>query len=135
MRAKKLTITLFSGAFSSEINGAAVRSLLSDLNDEARKALGEASDLRIAVQTDSRTPNARLKLRMFETAGPRRPTALGAGYPAFWTGPDMDTPAPTPATIAGPFCTNIDMALDVSASSGTAQETWQGTISATAFFN
>jgi hypothetical protein len=28
-----------------------------------------------------------------------------------------------------------NLALDVSASSGTAQETWQGTISATAFFS
>lgn len=43
-------------------------------SDAVREGLGQASGLRLAIQTASRTPNARLKFRLFETAGARRPT-------------------------------------------------------------
>jgi hypothetical protein len=131
----KVPFVLFNGVFISNADGSALRYLFSDLSNEDRALLGKATSMRIAVQTRSRTGTARLVIRFYETSGPRRPTALGTGYQPFFTSPNIDTSTPVPMNITGPFCDNVDFALDVSDSGAAALQSWDGVITVVLFFN
>ncbi len=131
----KVSFTLFNGVFISNSDGTALRYLFSDISNEDRALLGKSTGMRVAVQTRSRTGGTRLVIRMFETAGPRKPTSLGAGYPAFFTSANLDTAAPSPMNITGPYCDNVDFALDVSDIGAAALQSWDGIITVVLFFN
>lgn len=131
----KVSVVLFNGVFVSNADGSALRYLFSDLSTEDRALLGKATSMRIAVQTRSRTSTARLVIRFYETSGPRRPTALGAGYQPFFTSANIDTASPVPMNITGPFCDNVDFALDVSDSGAAALQSWDGVITVVLFFH
>ncbi|MCK6507196.1 hypothetical protein L6R53_28135 [Myxococcota bacterium] len=135
MKPGKITIIVFQGTFVSAADGTLRRYLLSDLSEAQRKQIGQASRVRVAIQTTSRTTNCRLLIRLFETAGLTRPTALGSGYTAFYTSSNIETEYPQPFTIDGPYCDNVDLALDVLASTGSTQQTFQGTVALTLFFD
>lgn len=132
MRKVKSSVVVFDGTYTSNADGTAARYLVTDT---IREGLGQASSLRLAIQTSSRSANARLKFRLFETSGPRRPTALGANYAAFFTSADITAAAPQPIQISGPFADNVDLALDVSASTGSAEEQWTGTVYIVRYFD
>lgn len=87
-----------------------------------RKAVGGAAQVRVSVEMPQRTPNAKLKLHLYETGLSRLPSALDPSYQAFFTSPDLTTAFPQPFNIVGPFADNVDMALDVSAILGAQLE-------------
>lgn len=132
MKTIKQSVTLFVGTFNSGAAGA-VRVYLA--SDDARRLVGQATSLRISVQTTSRTTNCQLVIKLYDTAGPLRPTGLDVGYAATSTSSPITSNFPLPIQINGPFCDNVDIVLEVSASSGSAVETFQGTITATLFFD
>lgn len=122
MRMSKTTVVLFEGNFFSNTDGTARRYWLSSFGETARKAVGGAAQVRVSLEMPQRTPNAKLKLYLFETGLSRLPSALDPSYQAFFTSPDLTTAFPQPFNIVGPFADNVDLALDVSASSGTQLE-------------
>lgn len=111
----------------------AVRAYLA--SDEVRRLLGESTSMRISVQTSSRTSNCQLVLKLYDTAGPQRPTGLSPGYAATFTSSAVTTEFPLPIQVNGPYSSNVDLVLEVSASSGSAEQTFQGTITVTLFFD
>ena len=132
MKTVKQSIVLFSGTFNSGASGA-VRVYVSA--DEARRLVGQATSMRVSVQTTSRTTNCQLVLKLYDTAGPLRPTGLDVGYAATFTSSPVTSNFPAPIQVPGPFCDNVDIILEVSASSGSAVETFQGTVMGTLFFD
>lgn len=122
---------MFSGVFTSGAAGA-VKAYLA--TDEVRRLLGESTSMRISVQTSSRTANCQLVFKLYDTAGPQRPTGLGPGYAATFTSSAVTTDFPLPIQVNGPYSSNVDLVMEVSASSGSAVEIFQGTITITLFF-
>ncbi|MCK6507490.1 hypothetical protein L6R53_29680 [Myxococcota bacterium] len=104
-------------------------------SDEARRLAGESTSMRISVQTTSRTANCQLVIKLYDTAGPLRPTGLSPGYAATFTSSAITTDFPLPVQINGPYCHNVDIVLEVSASSGSVEQVFQGTITVTLFFD
>jgi len=131
MRSVKSSLLVMEGVFSSGPSGA-IRAYLA--SDEVRKVIGQASSVRVSVLTTARTANCQLVLKLYESAGPVRPTGLDSSYPPFFTSSALTTDFPQPFDISGPFCDNVDLLLEVSAATGTFVETWQGTIYMTLFF-
>lgn len=133
MRTIKSSVTLFDGAFPSNSNGA-LRMYL--VPDQVRKLVGQASRLRISVVGTQRTANAQLTLKLYDTAdASKRPSELAVGYAPSFTSAAITSLTPQPIDVAGPFCDNVDIVLEVQASTGTADEEWRGTISATLFLD
>ena len=132
MRTVKSSLLVLEGLFTSGPNGVTRVYLASD---DVRKLIGQASSVRVSVLTTNRTTNAQLVIKLYDTAGPVRPTDLDSAYAAFFTSAALTSNFPAPINIAGPFCDNVDLALEVSASTGTNVETWQGSITMTLFFN
>ncbi len=132
MRTLKTHVLLFEGTFRTTTNGGA-RTFLA--TDEVRRLVGQASRIRISIIGTDRTANAELTLRIYDTASPSaRPSEIDPGYAAFFTSAPIATLTPAPINVAGPTCDNVDLVLELKASSGTNLEEWTGAIYATLIF-
>jgi hypothetical protein len=99
---------------------------------ELRGVVGQAKALRYQFVGFERSTNAQLELQMFESAYEDMPAdEVIPGATPFHTSGSVNALRTSPTIVPGPFCTNVEMVLKVSASTGSVQESWQGLIAAT----
>lgn len=129
----KSSVLVFEGSFVSDSSGGIRRYLATD---HVRKLVGQATGARISVVGSAKTASCRIQLRFYDTATPRsRPSELEQAYAPFFSTGTITTLVPQPVDVAGAWCDNVDIVLEVDDSAASSKQEWTGTIYITLFFN
>lgn len=133
MRTLKTNLTIIEGNFTTGASGE-VRQYLA--SDEVRKLVGQATSMRVCFVGIETTSNARLTLKLFESAYTvQRPSELGDSYAPSFTSSTIASLLPAPIQVPGPFCDNVDIVIEADDNGSASLENWRGGVYATLYFD
>lgn len=129
----KRGVTIFQrSTFTSFSNGTVKKYVCSP---EIWKMLGQAINIRYQFIGFRKSANVQIQLKIFESPCdeiPAHEVMPGTPPTPFFTGTMCNILRPAPEMINGPFSHNVVAILEVSDSTTTAMEEWDGYVAATA---
>ncbi len=128
---KRSTILLPLGLLQSENTGAAKTYRFPA---ELRKAVGQADEIRYQFVGFRRSTNARVVLELYESPYEDLPADEVYDGTPFHTSANCDALRSAPASISGPFSTNVEILIKCSDSTATGPEEWYGLVAATLIY-